>query len=261
MNFILPFLFSLYRANAVFNRHLAGHGLDFNDFMIIYHLNQAPDKKLRRVDLAHKLGLTASGVTRLLLPLEKLGIVKREDDKNDGRSRPTVLSPAGLKLLNDATNSLEMKLETIITEKHKENLITFTDLLTEITENILQPEYQTEAKKCWGQSPVWQESQEKLKKMTKEELEKIKIEGEVIIKKIASNIKQGADSDIIQSLINQHYNYLHNFYTPDLKIYRGLGEMYETDPRFRDYFEKYSPNMAAFMKEAITIFCQKKRLS
>ncbi len=39
--------------------------------MTLYYLERAPGGRLRRVDLAERLGLTASGVTRSLLPLEK----------------------------------------------------------------------------------------------------------------------------------------------------------------------------------------------
>ncbi len=132
----LPFLFSLYRANAIINRRLAGHGLDFNDFMILYHLNSAPEKKLRRIDLANKLGFTASGVTRLLLPLEKLGIIKRAEGDDDNRARFASLTRAGEELLHDATNSLEMKLEDVIPNTERERLPKFTELLTRITDNI-----------------------------------------------------------------------------------------------------------------------------
>jgi len=48
------------------------HGLSFSDFMILYVLSTSPDQRMRRIDLAAQIGLTASGVTRLLNPLEKI---------------------------------------------------------------------------------------------------------------------------------------------------------------------------------------------
>ncbi len=251
----LPFLFSLYRANAVMNRRLAGHGLDFNDFMILYSLNSAQDKKLRRIDLAHKLGFTASGVTRLLLPLEKLGIIKRAEGEEDNRARFASLTKAGEELLRDATASLEMKLEDAILEKDRNHLPDFTELLNNITENLLQPEYQAEAKIKWGDTDAWKQSKERTKNMSKEEMKKIQEEGVELLKKIATLMPQGANDKQVQSLIAEHYNNLRHFYEPNLEMYRGLGEMYVADPRFTSYFENIAPGLAVFMKEAMTIFC------
>ena len=125
----LPFLFALSKTNTILARRLSVHGLDFSDFMILFYLNEAAEKKLRRVDLAEKLGLTASGITRMLLPLEKLGIIKRDLDDTDARARFASLTKAGQNLLQDATNSIEMKLEDIIPEHEKTELEKFTALL------------------------------------------------------------------------------------------------------------------------------------
>ncbi len=140
MNIVLPFLFSLYRANAVMTRRLAGHGLDFNDFMVLYFLNQAEDRQLRRIDLAQKLGLTPSGATRLLLPLEKIGLVRRDTQEADSRARLAVLTPAGEDLLKDATATLEMRLEDAVPENDRSALKRFTASLDEITGRLLQKE-------------------------------------------------------------------------------------------------------------------------
>jgi DNA-binding MarR family transcriptional regulator len=78
------------------------HGLSFADFMILYYLERAPGAKLRRVDLAERLGLTASGATRSLLPLEKLGLVSRQPDPRDARVGYAVLTDSGRQLLDYA---------------------------------------------------------------------------------------------------------------------------------------------------------------
>lgn len=125
----IALLFSLVKTSNVLSRKLSGHGLDFSDFMILYHLNDAPDKKLRRIDLANKLGLTASGITRMLLPLEKLGIITRELDHDDARARYASLTKAGLNLLKDATVSIEMKLEDIFPEGSQKQIADSADFL------------------------------------------------------------------------------------------------------------------------------------
>ena len=56
---------------------------------------RAPGGRLRRVDLAERQGLTASGVTRSLLPLEKTGLVGRQPDPRDARVGYAVITAAG----------------------------------------------------------------------------------------------------------------------------------------------------------------------
>ena len=68
----LQIIMQLIRLNALINRRFAVQGLGINEFMVLFYLEQSSEGKLRRVDLAEKLGLTASGVTRILLPMEKM---------------------------------------------------------------------------------------------------------------------------------------------------------------------------------------------
>jgi len=81
----------------------AAHGLGLSDFAALHHLMEAPGGKLRRVDLARRLALTPSGVTRLLGPLERRGIVAREEDGNDARATYALLTRSGKSLVKDAT--------------------------------------------------------------------------------------------------------------------------------------------------------------
>jgi DNA-binding MarR family transcriptional regulator len=79
------------------------HGISFGDFQLLDHIDRAAGGRLRRVDLAERLGLTASGVTRALLPLEKIGLVAREADPRDARVGYAVITAAGKELLANAT--------------------------------------------------------------------------------------------------------------------------------------------------------------
>ena len=103
----LEFCLRIARANAVVVRRLDGvlgahHGLSFGDLMLLHHLARAPGGKMRRVDLAERQGLTASGVTRTLLPLEKTGLVARLADERDARIGYAAITPAGSGLLDHA---------------------------------------------------------------------------------------------------------------------------------------------------------------
>jgi DNA-binding MarR family transcriptional regulator len=83
------------------------HGISFNDFMLLHYLNRAPGARLRRVDLAERLALTASGVTRSLLPLEKIGLVERQQDPRDARVAYAALTGAGREMVANAVTVAE----------------------------------------------------------------------------------------------------------------------------------------------------------
>ena len=69
--------------------------------MILHYLSQAEGERMRRIDLAERIGLTASGVTRLLLPMEKIGLVRREPSEHDARVSNVSLAPGGKRLLEE----------------------------------------------------------------------------------------------------------------------------------------------------------------
>jgi DNA-binding MarR family transcriptional regulator len=115
----LDFCLRLARAQAALVRRLDGslgnvHGISFSDFQLLYHLGRAVGERLRRTDLAERLALTASGVTRALLPLEKIGLVERQPDPRDARVGFAVLTAAGKELLLNATDTAQMVCRDIL---------------------------------------------------------------------------------------------------------------------------------------------------
>lgn len=91
-----------------FDASLSGlHGVSLADFTMLLRLGQAPGGRMRRVDLAEKLGLTASGVTRGLAPLERIGLVMRETDARDGRVAYAALTDTGRERLTDMLATAE----------------------------------------------------------------------------------------------------------------------------------------------------------
>jgi len=95
------------------DRHLSVHGLSFTEFLVMYALSLATNRTVRRVDLAESVGMSASGITRLLSPMEKLKIVEKEQSARDARVSFVKLSDAGSALLDDAMKSVEQAAESI----------------------------------------------------------------------------------------------------------------------------------------------------
>ena len=90
------------------------HGLSVSDFAVLHHLAEAPGYRLRRVDLAQHLALTPSGITRLLNPLERRGIVSREESGHDARATYAVLTASGRALVKHARTTMGAFAETML---------------------------------------------------------------------------------------------------------------------------------------------------
>lgn len=112
---------SLVRAGSVMSRGVEaglGHvsGLGFTDLMIMRRLAES-EVPPRRVDLAERMGMTASGVTRALVPLEKVGLVDRVRDQRDARASRASLTDVGQERLGDATQAATEQARRLLTAR------------------------------------------------------------------------------------------------------------------------------------------------
>jgi DNA-binding MarR family transcriptional regulator len=108
----------------------AVHGIGLSDFAAMHHLAEAPGTRLRRVDLARRLALTPSGVTRLLGPLERRGLVAREADGTDARATYAVLTRSGKLLERDAAATVTAIAEAILGSLGDKDRTAFAKLAT-----------------------------------------------------------------------------------------------------------------------------------
>jgi DNA-binding MarR family transcriptional regulator len=102
------FCLSLVRAWAQLSRRLDSalgsyHGINFAEYQLLLELLRAPGGRLRPSQLAPRLELTASGVSRSLLSLEKIGLVTRQNDPRDARVADAHISSSGGELVENAT--------------------------------------------------------------------------------------------------------------------------------------------------------------
>lgn len=106
----LPAWARLLRGHATATRGLSAqlvseHGLTLNAYEALLHLSRAEEGRLRPVDLAGQLVLTASGVTRLLDGLEEVGLVERATCASDRRVSYAVITETGRAKLEAASES------------------------------------------------------------------------------------------------------------------------------------------------------------
>ena len=124
INGVVEFFMELVRVEAVLRRRLDSSlgGISFQEFIILRHLSEATEQKMRRIDLAGKVGLTASGITRLLLPMEKIGLVKRLPNKGDARVSLVALAKGGQTYLDESMKRLEELSEEYFTSAEQKKL-------------------------------------------------------------------------------------------------------------------------------------------
>ena len=112
---------------------LSIHGISFTEFMVMYSLSNAPDNTMRRIELAESIGLSASGVTRLLLPMEKTRLVQKEVNPRDARVSLVKLSSAGKQLFENALVGFEQSTSSIMQAMNAKQIQQFLKL----TEKLL----------------------------------------------------------------------------------------------------------------------------
>ncbi|HSC92610.1 MAG TPA: MarR family transcriptional regulator [Gaiellaceae bacterium] len=98
------------RAHAALTRELnaellQGHGLTLSDYEVLLVLARADDRRLRRVDLAERVLLSPSGITRLLEGLERSAFVEKAACDTDRRVVYAALTDAGLAKLREAART------------------------------------------------------------------------------------------------------------------------------------------------------------
>jgi DNA-binding MarR family transcriptional regulator len=98
------------RAHAVVTRRLeadllAEHKLPLAEYDVLVQLVEAPERRLRMTDLAERVLLSRSGVTRLVDRLVREGLVRREACESDARGLFAVLTDEGYARLRKATST------------------------------------------------------------------------------------------------------------------------------------------------------------
>ena len=78
------------------------HGLSLGEYEVLVHLSETPGHSLRMTDLAERLKLSPSGITRRVDGLVREGLVERRQCPSDRRGSNAVLTEKGLSRLNEA---------------------------------------------------------------------------------------------------------------------------------------------------------------
>jgi len=109
-------------------------GISFAEYRLLQALADSPGAQASRVDLAHAVGLTPSGVTRALRPMEKLGVVSTLKSKRDARLAIAAMTPAGREILDDANSVVHDTVAAILSRSPQ--LAAKIDGFTEVLDDL-----------------------------------------------------------------------------------------------------------------------------
>lgn len=128
--FIIANFLASGRINKQIGNRLSMHGLSFSEYMLMQQL--ADGHELSRIELADRLSMSASGITRMLQPLEKNLVVESVKNPRDARQSKVKLTASGQQLFEDASVSFIDKCNDITRLLSSKELDKLVELLANV---------------------------------------------------------------------------------------------------------------------------------
>ena len=72
--------------------------------------------------------------------------------------------------------------------------------------------------------------------------------------KLAQLEALAADSDEVQALAKEHYEFCSKFWTPTRAAYKALAQSYLLPSEYRDAYEQVNPGLAKFHHDALVVW-------
>ncbi len=169
----------------------------------------------------------------------------------------------------DETDALKKHRKLLLMKRKRlDALIGLTDRIlkgettmsfTEFDETQIETErraYAKEARKRWGDTEAYAQSEQKTAQYTKQQWVMINDEATEIYRQFIGCMEEGAESEGAQKAVREWKEYITKyFYDCTDEILAGLGQMYIADERFEKNIDAHARGLAAFMSEAIRIYC------
>jgi hypothetical protein len=121
-----------------------------------------------------------------------------------------------------------------------------------------QEQYAQEAEQMYDPETV-RESNRRWKGYSAEKKQAVMDEGRQIYLDMITAMPQGADSPVVQAIVERWRKHMDYFWTPELDQLSALAAGYVDDPRFKANFDKMHPQLAEFMREAIKIYVENEK--
>ncbi len=121
-----------------------------------------------------------------------------------------------------------------------------------------QEKYAQEAMQMYDPEIV-QGSTKKWKAYSSAQKQQIGAEGKAVYTDFLAAMPKGPASPEAQAVVARWRRHLEHFWVPNDEQLLGLANLYNSDPRFRGNFDKLSPKLAGFIREAVTTFVQARK--
>ncbi len=164
------------------------------------------------------------------------------------------------KTLNEQKQLLTLKKERL------ERLISAIDsavkgeIVMKVFDNSEFEKHKAEVKERWGKTDAYKEHEEKTRNYSKQKWNDLGAGMDHIMTEFALCMRKDEypDSTEAQNLVKMLQNHItENYYLCTKEILAGLGQMYVADERFKNYIDKHADGTAAFISEAIAVYCYK----
>ncbi len=123
-------------------------------------------------------------------------------------------------------------------------------------DDVKMEEYRKEGKARWGRTV--DESYARLGKLNPDQQAGVWAESEEITQGIADRMDRDAGDTEVQELVGRWHGLINErFWSCSPEAFRGLGEMYVQDSRFTEFYDRFRPGLAAFLRDAMNVYCDR----
>ncbi|WP_327430595.1 MerR family transcriptional regulator [Streptomyces sp. NBC_01236] len=115
--------------------------------------------------------------------------------------------------------------------------------------------YADEAERRWGGTEAYAESQRRAARYTKDEWKRMQAEVASWGERYDALMEAGEQpiGERAMDMAEEHRQHITKwFYECTYEIHRGLGEMYVSDERFKEFYDSMRPGLAEHLRDAIT---------
>ncbi len=187
---------------------------------------------------------------RLEMPLDRIADVLETGDAAEHLRRQRAVVMARLGELEGLVRAIDNALEKTMADQP----MTADDMKQLFGDEF--EEYDHEAQQRWGDTDAWKQSKRRTQSYTKADWERIKADGEDIMRRQAEAFRAGTSPQdpSAMDLVEEHRAYMTRwFYDCPPAMHRCLGDLYVQDPRFTANYDGSfdAPGLAQWVRDAI----------
>jgi MerR family transcriptional regulator, thiopeptide resistance regulator len=117
-------------------------------------------------------------------------------------------------------------------------------------------QYEAEARERWPSQ--WEQSQQFVATLAPRDHERVQRETTAQMIRMAELMAAGSpvDGAAVLAEVDAHYQGVCRFWAPTAAAYKGLGQIYVDDPRFKSAYDKIAPGLAEYQRDAMAVYAE-----